>query len=88
MQVAIEISYYPLTPDYEIPIIDFIKGLKSNPDLKVVTNQLSTQISGDYDVAMSAIQAEMKKSLATGPKAAFVMKILNVEIEPGQEVKL
>ncbi|MEM9835503.1 MAG: YkoF family thiamine/hydroxymethylpyrimidine-binding protein [Bacteroidota bacterium] len=86
MQVAVEISYYPLLADYEPPIIAFIEGLKTHPGLTVATNQLSTQVSGDYDEVMSAIQSEIKKSLQNGPKASFVLKVLNVDIEPGQVI--
>ncbi len=88
MQTAVDISYYPLTEDYEPPIIDFIQNLKKHPGLKVATNQLTTQVSGEYDLVMTAIQAEMKRSLSEGPKASFVLKVLNVEIEPGKAVEL
>ncbi|PHI19284.1 hypothetical protein CEQ90_13810 [Lewinellaceae bacterium SD302] len=88
MQTAVDISYYPLTEDYEPPIISFIKNLKKHPGLKVATNQLTTQVSGEYDTVMAAVQKEMKRSLTEGPKASFVLKVLNVEIEPGEEVVL
>lgn len=88
MQTAVDISYYPLTEDYEAPIIQFIQNLKKYPGLKVATNQLTTQVSGEYDVVMTAVQAAMKSSLTKGPKASFVLKVLNVEIEPGKEVVL
>lgn len=84
MTVAVEISYYPLQPNYEAPIKAFIHNLRAHPGLKVATNPLSTQVCGDYDTVMTAIQDEMKKSLENGPVASFVFKVLNVSIEPGK----
>lgn len=84
MQVAVDLSYYPLTEDYEPPIKAFIRGLKQHPGLMVATNPLTTQVSGDYDVVMTAIQAEIKQCLENGPVASFVLKVLNVDIEPGK----
>ncbi len=86
MQVAVEISYYTLTPDYEKPILDFIRQLRSVVGIEVATNQLSTQVAGDYDLVMNSLQAAMKACLAEGPVANFVLKVLNVEIKPGEEV--
>ena len=63
MQVAVEISYYPLTPDYVAPIVAFIQDLKKTEGLKIATNQMSTQIAGEYDLVMSSLQAAMKKCL-------------------------
>jgi uncharacterized protein YqgV (UPF0045/DUF77 family) len=88
MQVAVDISYYPLTEDYEPPIKGFIRGLKQHAGLTVATNPLTTQVSGDYDVVMTAIQAEIKRSLENGPVASFVLKVLNVDIEPGKIVEI
>jgi uncharacterized protein YqgV (UPF0045/DUF77 family) len=86
MQVAVDISYYPLVEDYERPIKAFIRGLHEHRGLRIATNPLTTQVSGDYDVVMNAIQLEMKKSLLNGPVASFVLKVLNVEVEPGKKL--
>jgi len=84
MQVAIDISLYPLTQDYEPPIIRFIQQLNNHADLKVVTNELSTQVMGEYDTAMTAVQSAIKATFAEGLTASFVMKVLNVSIEGGK----
>ncbi len=88
MQVAVEISYYPLQADYSETILDFIKSLKQEKGIQVATNQLSTQISGNYDLVMQQLQKAMKLSLEEGPTASFVLKILNVAITPGQAVEV
>ena len=89
MQVAVEVSMYPLTPHYEEPILDFIRRLKAHPGLRIHTNELSTQLSGDYDAVLGVLQHEMRVSLADNKqKCSFVLKVLNVDIEPGTEVEV
>ncbi len=83
MQVSVEISLYPLTPEYDPPIIDFINRLHDAHQLKVFTNQLSTQLVGPYDAVMSVLTEAMRPTLAMETRASFVIKILNVTIEPG-----
>jgi uncharacterized protein YqgV (UPF0045/DUF77 family) len=88
MQVAIDISLYPLRADYEAPIIAFIKDLKSDHRIKVATNELSTQVVGDYDVVFPVVQECIRSSFTTGGTQAFVLKVLNVEIEGGKTVAI
>jgi uncharacterized protein YqgV (UPF0045/DUF77 family) len=38
---------------------------------------MSTQIRGDYDVVMAALNQEIKKTFDQCPKAVFAIKILN-----------
>ncbi len=48
MRTAIEISLYPLDADYIPPIKAFIERLNTYPELSVITNAMSTQISGEH----------------------------------------
>ena len=77
MQVAVDISLYPLDSDFIPPIADVIERLNRYDDLDVVTNPMSTQIRGEYDVVMAALQAEMRTTFEQLPKAVFAMRILN-----------
>ena len=77
MNVAVDISLYPLQDDLIPPILDVIERLRSHEDLYVDTNSMSTQIRGEYDVVMAAISAEFRATFEQLPKAVFVMKILN-----------
>ncbi len=79
MYCIVEITKYPLTPDYEAPIIDFIRRLKAHEGLDITTGETSTVVRGDYDLVMSVVQDEMKLSLASGVRTAFVLKVLNTE---------
>ncbi len=76
MHVAVELSLYPLTSEFIPPILDFIERLKAHRGLAVVTNSMSTQVSGDYDAVFDALRAEIGWSLAGPSRAVFVMKVL------------
>jgi uncharacterized protein YqgV (UPF0045/DUF77 family) len=76
MHVSVELSLYPLTDEFIPPILDFIERLKARPGLRVVTNSMSTQVSGELDDVFGALQAEIRASLAGPHRAVFVMKIL------------
>ncbi|NIV17281.1 MAG: hypothetical protein GWN47_02490 [Woeseiaceae bacterium] len=77
MQVAADISLYPLREDLIPPILDVIGRLKSHASLDVVTNPMSTQIRGEYDEVMAVLNTELKATFEAEPKAVFVIKILN-----------
>ena len=77
MKIAVDISLYPLDAEFIPPIDDVIERLNSHSGLEVVTNPMSTQVRGDYDVVMSAVQQEVKTSFERVPKAVFAIKILN-----------
>lgn len=76
MHVAVEMSLYPLTGDFIPPILEFIERLKAHPGLDVVTNSMSTQVSGDYDLVFDALRAELRASFAGPQRAVLVMKVL------------
>lgn len=84
MHTSVDISLYPLRADYLQPIITFIQRLQGTAGLTVATNPLSTQVSGDYDLVMDTLKEAMRDSLAHGTTCAFVLKVLNVAVEPGE----
>ncbi|MBH0028400.1 MULTISPECIES: hypothetical protein [unclassified Pseudoalteromonas] len=82
MKLSVEISKYPLHQDY-IPFIQgFIDRLNEYNDLKVITNTLSTQIFGDYDLVMQVLSTEIKRSYEEFGKAIFVCKFLSGDLSP------
>ena len=76
MDIGIEISLYPLTADYIPPIEDFIGRLNREQRFKVVTNSMSTQIFGPYEVLFAALTRELQVTFERAGKAVFVMKVL------------
>jgi len=77
MRVAVDISLYPLADDFLPPIKDVIERLNANSSVEIVTNAMSTQIRGEYDEVMAALNQEIKTTFEQSPKAVFAIKILN-----------
>lgn len=85
MKLSVEISKYPLHQDY-IPFIKgFIERLNQHPGLEVITNTMSTQVFGDYDVVMSAVSSEIKRSHQEFGKAVFVCKFIGGDLSPSND---
>lgn len=77
MQVAVDISLYPLDADYIPPIKDVIERLNSYADVEVWTNAMSTQLIGEYETVMRALTKEIGTTFTALPKAVFTIRILN-----------
>ena len=77
MQVAVDISLYPLDADFIPPIRDIIERLNSHADIVVETNPLSTQLRGEFGVVMDALKEEIGATFEAVPKAVFAIRILN-----------
>lgn len=76
MHTAIEISLYPLDSDYIPAIKAFIERLNTYPDLRVVTNSMSTQISGEHQRLFEILGKETAATFAAAGRKVFVMKVL------------
>ena len=76
MRTGIDISLYPLAPEYRPIIQAFIDRLHTHAGLSVETNAMSTQIWGELDQAMSILAQEIERAAAGGPQLVFVVKIL------------
>lgn len=76
MDIAVEISLYPLRADFIPSIADFIDRLNAYEGVKVVTNSMSTQVSGDYTRIMQILTTEIRQTFESTDKAVFAMKVL------------
>lgn len=76
MDIAVELSLYPLNADYIPPIKDFIDRLHADSRLKVITNSLSTQVFGPYEAVFGALTRELRVTFESNDKAVFVMKVI------------
>jgi len=81
MKITVEISLYPLNADYKPIIRTFIHELRTHNGIETVTNQMSTQITGEFDVVMPVVTACIKKSMEKNDKVVFVTKYLNAGLE-------
>jgi uncharacterized protein YqgV (UPF0045/DUF77 family) len=76
MDVALEISLYPLQQDYLPAIRAFIHSLAAEPRLRVETTSMSTQIVGEYELVMQLLSRELREALSRVPRMAVVMKLV------------
>jgi len=77
MQISIEISLYPLAEEqFKTEIWAFIKRLRAVDGLRVVTNGMSSQVFGEYDLATAHVMTEIKHVHQTLNAAVFVVKFI------------
>ena len=79
MRISVDISLYPLTEQYVEPILAFIDKLEKNPALIVKRNSLSTQVFGEYQNVMAAMNSEIEAVFAVMPHSAFVLKMVGTD---------
>lgn len=72
---------YPLRSDYKKSILEFIDRLNQHESLTVRTNNMSTQVFGDYDVLMAALNREVKQTFAQEPTTIMVFKLINADLQ-------
>jgi len=82
MQIAVDISLYPLNADYIPPIKDFIERISRHPGLTFEYNSLSTQVRGDLEAVFAALRAEIRESFAQSGRSVFVIKMLGGALLP------
>ena len=81
MKISVEISMYPLDANFIPPILAFIERLNGYDQVKVKTNSMSTQVFGEYDSVMAAINGAMRATFAEVPKVSMVMKFINTDLD-------
>jgi uncharacterized protein YqgV (UPF0045/DUF77 family) len=77
----VEISMYPLHKNYKLLIIDFIKRLRSYPQIKIITNGMSTQLFGSYELLMNMLNTEMGMAFKDNKSIVFNIKIVNSDLK-------
>lgn len=81
MQITVDISMYPLNSDYKPAIKAFIRHLRGCPGLSLVTNQLSTQVTGEYDAVTGAINSCMQTAMCCDNTVVFAMRYVNLGLD-------
>ena len=76
MDVAVDISLYPLSAGYVPPIKDFIARISRRPGLTLEYNSLSTQVRGEFGAVFAALQAEIAATFEEPRRAVVVLKII------------
>ena len=81
MNITVDISMYPLDARYKPAIKAFVRRLREFEGLTLVTNQMSTQVNGDFDAVTSAINSCMRESMEQQDKVVFVARYLNADLD-------
>ncbi len=76
MNVAVEISLYPLSDAFEKPIDDFLALLAENNKIHIEPGKMSSILTGELTEIMAALASAMNTIFASGP-AVFNLKISN-----------
>jgi len=66
---------YPLHKDFETPIQEFIKKLRTT-NFQILENPLSTQVYGDYKEVMNWINNNIHASFLNEENCVFILKII------------
>lgn len=75
MKISVELTFTPLTEEYESLIISFIKKLR-NSGLIMLENPLSTHVYGEYDEVMTILNNEIKQAFNLMENGLLYMKIV------------
>lgn len=75
MIITAEISYYPLTGNFNQPIDEFLQKIKQE-EITIKTGTMSTLISGEYSIVMKLLTTAMKDLMEQYP-SVFNLKIAN-----------
>jgi uncharacterized protein YqgV (UPF0045/DUF77 family) len=84
MNITAEMSLYPLKDGPVPEIIDFIRELRSQDGIEIVSNQLSTQLRGEFDAVTGAIHRCLRQAMQAPNTVVLVVKYLNVDLEIGR----
>ncbi len=81
MRITAELSLYPLASEQPVErIIGFVRELREQPGIEVLTNQMSTQLRGEMDDVQRAVDACMKAVMESGDRVVLVAKYLNADL--------
>ncbi|MFC1689438.1 hypothetical protein ACFL0N_01990 [Pseudomonadota bacterium] len=84
MKIVADMSLYPLKDGPVPEIIRFIRELREREGLEIVTNQLSTQLRGNFEAVTGAINDCMRMAMGAPNTVVLVVKYLNVDLEIGR----
>lgn len=83
MDIAVELSLYPLERDLVPKIKDFIDRLNTAAGVRVITNSLSTQVVGPFDLVLATLTREIRHTFSQVEKSVVVMKIIGPLTDSG-----
>jgi len=89
MRITTELSLYPLASEDPISrITGFIRDLREQPGVELVTNQMSTQLRGEMQDVQQAVNACMRTVMESGDRVVLVAKYLNADLPINSQPRL
>lgn len=88
MDITVEISMYPLAAVHVAPIVAFIHSLRAQPGVAVLTNQVSTQVEGEFTAVTGALNRCMQEAMAVDDTIVFAVKYINRRLDIGTAPQL
>ena len=79
MIIVADLSLYPLKDGPVPTIIEFIEELQGQNDIEIVTNQLSSQLRGEFEAVTGAINHCMRKAMTASNTVVLIVKYLNID---------
>jgi uncharacterized protein YqgV (UPF0045/DUF77 family) len=76
MDIAVELSLYPLQQERVPKIKDFIDRLNQVSGVRVITNSLSTQVIGPFDLVFATLTREIRTTFDQVDRSVVVMKVI------------
>jgi uncharacterized protein YqgV (UPF0045/DUF77 family) len=86
MILTAEISFYPLTHDFEARVIAFIRALRGNQNIKIKTGGTSTLICGESDAVFEALRNATNACMSGLDTDVLVIKLLNTDAFDAPEI--
>lgn len=80
MKIVADMSLYPLKEGPVPDIVEFIRELQLQEGIEIVSNQLSTQLRGEFEAVTGAIQRCMHKAMQAPNTVVLVVKYLNIDV--------
>jgi uncharacterized protein YqgV (UPF0045/DUF77 family) len=82
MDISLEISMYPLSKNFIGEIDLLLEELHNTPNIKVVTNQMSTQVFGNSQDVFGAVETAINNvyQRTTLEQCPFVIKVLKGDV--------
>lgn len=81
MQVTAELSLYPLRDDYLPVIQSFIDSLQGRAGIRVITNAMSTQLTGEANAVFGLVREALEESEQRWGGQVLVCKFIPRELE-------
>jgi uncharacterized protein YqgV (UPF0045/DUF77 family) len=81
MKIVADMSLYPLKEGPVPDIIEFIRELQLQTGIEIVSNQLTTQVRGEFEAVTGAVKHCMHKAMMAPNTVVLVVKYLNIDVD-------